>query len=188
LYESLLRTIGVKFPRSRVRWNIPKSTEKDMEGILVETGYRTSGPIIGIDLSPSLAQRTMPDSLAQDLLNALSAIPGAEIVFMRTKTKKNNVAPDFAGKRIIFLDDDRIAHSAALVSSCALVIALNNMTYQLAVMLNRPVIGLFENGEKDRWACWQQGRFEYIAGKKLKEITGAEVLERAKALIATGLE
>ncbi|OGJ93762.1 MAG: hypothetical protein A2350_08550 [Candidatus Raymondbacteria bacterium RifOxyB12_full_50_8] len=186
LYESLLRTIGVRFPRSRVRWNIPKSTEKDMEGILVEMGYRTGGLLIGIDLSPSVTQKSMPDSLAEDLVRSLSSIAGAEVVVMRTKIKKDAPGASFAGKRIVLLEEERIAHAAALIYSCSLVVSLNTMTYQLAVLLNRPVIGLFENGEKEQWACLQKGRFEYIAGNKLKDTTGAEVLERAKALITPG--
>jgi ADP-heptose:LPS heptosyltransferase len=189
LYESMLRTLGVKMSKSKLKWNISKHTEKDVEGILVEAGYQVDKPLIGLDISPSMNMKPFPADLINGLVQQLMKIENSEIIVFYSKEKEKNVIKNINhfNKNLVTISEESISFAAAFVYKCDLIISLNNLIYQLAVLLNRPVIGLFESSEYRRWAFYQENRFEFVADKKLKIININEVFEKTKKLLANRL-
>jgi ADP-heptose:LPS heptosyltransferase len=184
-YEALLKALGVKLLRSRIKWNIPKSTEKDVEGVLVEAGYKIEQPLIGLNISPSIGERSLPVSLLKALILELSKLSDAEIVLFYSSQKDAQINRELEGlkKNIVPILESQVSFAAAFVYKCDILISLNNLIYQLAVMLNRPVIGLFESAERDRWASCQEARFETVTGQALSGLSVEEISAKAKAIL-----
>jgi ADP-heptose:LPS heptosyltransferase len=184
-YESLLKTLGVKVARSRLKWNIAKSTEKDVEALLVQAGFRIEQPLIGIDVSPSLNGREFPLDLLKGLIQALTGLNNAEIILFHSKERDSSLVKNlsFYNRNVISIPEDKIGFASTFIYKCDLIIALNNLIYQLAVMLDRPAVGLFEEAEVARWACPEKGRFESVSAPKLRNIGLEEVVAKARTLL-----
>jgi len=181
-YESMFRSLGVKITRSRLKWNIAKNMEKDVEALLVQAGYKIEKPLIGIDISPSMSGREFPPDLLKGLIREAAGMTNAEIILFHSRgrdagTVKN---PSFSGRNVVNIPEDSIAFASAFVCRCDLIIALNNLIYQLAVMMDRPAVGLFESAEVGRWARIEEGRFESVCASKLKGIELKEIVEKAR--------
>jgi ADP-heptose:LPS heptosyltransferase len=183
--ESLIRPLGVKISKSRMQWNISKNAEKDVEGVLAQAGYRAGRPLAGVDLSPSRGHRPFPAGLARELFSGLSKAAGAELVPFYLAGNGRASAPEIngPGKDTVSISQNNVSFAAAFVHRCDLVICLNGLVYQLAVMLRRPVIGLFESAETRRWALREPGLLEIVEEKELKDIAAAAVAEKARAML-----
>ena len=185
-YESMFRTLGVKITRSRLKWNIAKNTEKDVEALLVQAGYKIERPLIGIDVSPSMNGREFPPDLLKGLIGEVTGMNNAEIILFHSRGRDGNTIKNlsFFNRNVVNIPEDKISFASAFVCRCDLIIALNNLIYQLAVMMDRPVVGLFENAEVRRWARVEEGRFESVCADKLKAIDLKEILEKAGKILA----
>jgi len=86
-------------------------------------------------------------------------------------------------KHLIPISEDNISFAAAFIFKCELIISLNNLVYQLAVLMNQRVIGLFENMEMKRWALQEDNRFEVISEKKLKNISIEKIISTADRMV-----
>ena len=184
-YEALFKTIGVRMSRSKLRWNIPKATEKDVEGVLVEAGYKIEQPLIGLNISSSINGRTLPASAIKSLIQELSKLGNAEIILFYSSQKESSLMKELEGlkKNIVPIPEDQVSFAAAFVYKCDIIISLNNLIYQLAIMLNRPVIGLFEENENQRWALVQENKFEVVIAPRLKNIDTAEITAKATRIL-----
>lgn len=185
-YEALLKTLGIKLAKSKPKWDIPKATEKDVEGVLVEAGYRIEQSLIGLNVSSSILGRTLPASAVKELIAELSKIGNAEILLFYSSREETTLIKELEGlkKNIIPIPEDQISFAAAFVYKCDIIISLNNIIYQLAVMLGRPVIGVFEENENKRWALCQSNKYEVVSAPRVKEINILEITEKAAKMLA----
>ncbi len=181
-YEALLKTMGVRMARSKPRWDIPKTTEKDVEGVLVEAGYKIEQSLIGLNVSPSIYGRTFPASTIKEIILELSKKGNAEIILFYSSRKESDIVKELEElkKNIVPIPEDQISFAAAFVYKCDILISLNNLIYQLAVMLNRPVIGLFESEENARWALHQENN---VTAERLKGISVEEIVAKADKML-----
>jgi len=181
-YESMFRALGVKITRSRLKWNIAKNMDKDVEALLVQAGYKIGRPLVGIDVSPSMSGREFPPDLLKGLIREVAGMNNAEIILFHSRGRDGGVIKklSFSDRNVVNIPEDSISFASAFVCKCDLIIALNNLIYQLAVMMDRPAVGLFESAEVGRWARIEAGRFESVCANKLKAIELKEIVEKAK--------
>ncbi|OGC64427.1 hypothetical protein A2274_02615 [candidate division WWE3 bacterium RIFOXYA12_FULL_43_11] len=184
-YESLLRTLGVKVGSARLRWNIARSSEKDVEALLIQFGLRIDRPLIGIDVSPSVYDKGFPPELLKGLIDTLVAEDRAEIIlfYSREQDREQMKSFSFLNRAIVPIPEDKISFATAFINKCSLIIALNNLVYQLGIMLGRPTVGLFENAESRQWICVAPGKFESVCAPRLKNLSLEEILSRVKSLM-----
>ena len=121
----------------------------------------------------------------------ITALLGSEIIiplitiYMQLICEDKHLATRWDDNRnIIFIPEDNISFSAAFVFKCDLIVCLNNLIYQLAILLGRPVVGLFETGETSRWAFVQKKQHEIISDKRLKNIQLNDVVARAREILS----
>jgi len=185
--ESLVRTLGVKTTRSRLKWNIAKTTERDVEGLLVEAGYRIDQPLIGLNISPSIMGRTLPPDLIITLAMELRKNSNAEIILFHSgmRDAADIKALEELNRHVVPISEDKISFAAAFVYKCDLIVSLNNLIYQLAIILDRPVVGLFENLEHRRWALYQAGKTEMVNAARLKNISVEDILAGVRRIQAS---
>jgi ADP-heptose:LPS heptosyltransferase len=187
-YEALFKSLGVRMSRSKLKWDIPRATEKDVEGVLVEAGYKIKQPLIGLNISPSISDRMLSASTIESLIQELSRLGNAEIVLFCSSRKESGLLKELEGleKKIVPIPGDQVSFAAAFIYKCDIIISLNNLIYQLAVMLNRPVIGLFEENEHARWALKQENKFEIVVAPRIRAIEAAEIMLKAAKMLSPG--
>ncbi|MFH0920262.1 MAG: hypothetical protein V1913_07850 [Fibrobacterota bacterium] len=177
-YESLVRTLGVRTNRSRLKWDIAKTTERDVEGLLVEAGYRIDQPLIGLNISPGISGRSLPPDLIIRLAMELRKNSNAEIILFHSGAREAADVKELEelNRHVVPISEDKISFAAAFVYKCDLIVSLNNLIYQLAIILDRPVVGLFENLEHRRWALFQAGKAEIVNAARLRNLRAEDVL------------
>lgn len=184
-YGVLLKTLGIKFSKSRIAWQIPKNAKKDLEGLLANSGYDFNGKLIAIDAGPSLSGRALPPALIKYLIENLKESAGLSLVVVASADPGKGTERDLkiGESSILPLYKESPSVAAALVERCDAVVAPNTLLYQFSVLMNKPVVGLFEENEAQQWAGDCKDHSEVMIEKRFKDIEPAKVCEKIQHIL-----
>gem|GEM_PF-4445838 len=184
-YESMLRAMGIKTLRTKIAWNLPRTAEKDAEGVIAEAGVNLSNKVVGINLTPAITGQKFPEQLLKKLIIEIESIEGISVVLFHSGYSNDDEAQlaRAIGRKSINYPPHHITFAAALSTKIPLVISLNNLYYQVATMTGSKVLGLFESLEYRRWANFEAGRQEHLSAVKLDKIDVTEIKAKITELI-----
>ncbi|MBL8027984.1 MAG: glycosyltransferase family 9 protein [Fibrobacteres bacterium] len=185
-YESMLRALGIKILRGKIAWNLPRTADKDAEGVIAETGVHLSNRIVGINLTPAVTGQSFPIQLLKDIIAELESEEGVSTVLFHAGYSNDEEAElaQAVGRKSINYPPHHITFAAALSKKLPVVITLNNLYYQISAMTGNKVLGLFESLEHRRWSSFEAGKLELLSAVKLEKIDTKEIKSKVLELLA----
>ncbi len=186
-YESVFRTIGIKILKTEIAWNLPRTAEKDAEGVLAEAGVNFSNPIIGINLTPSVSGKKFSSQFIAALITELSKMEKCSIVLFHAGYQDDEMAKlaTSIGKASINYPPHHITFAAAMSRKISLTITLNNLFYQIATTTGNKVVGLFESLEHRRWAVIENGKLVQCSSVSLDTMSIDDIIRSVTSMLVT---
>jgi ADP-heptose:LPS heptosyltransferase len=182
--NSLLRTLGIKIP-DRLPWSIGKGLERNVKGLLAEAGASPEQPFCLLNLG---AGRTGLEFTRDFLQKIAAGLPGtlpAPLVLLCPRAQRDRwlrLLRQEINSPLPLVAEDSIVSLSALLEWSVSVGTLNNSILHLALLLQKPCLGVLEQEEKDRWLDPGAGHCRWIFFSTIKNLAAPEFCQAWRIL------
>ena len=175
-YFSMLRLLGLG-GGGEVRWRIAEDQARQVRCRYLH-GEFARADIIGIDLTGGEGQGLTSRQLYDIVGRVVERGARAVLFFGLAQTKEVTYLKETYGNRILAFDQQDLAGGAALLEGCVALISCNTDLLHLAISLQVPVIGIFDEDP----LRWISPRNELVSAVRATDIRGVSISQIAQEL------
>ena len=171
---SLVRLLGVE-SCGDVSWAIGEGKGNQLRERYLD-GEFSKGHVVAVDLGrgegTGLNGRQLDDIVGRVIERGARAV----LFFSLAERKQVNYLTKTYGSRVIPFEEDDLAGVAALLQGCRALIACNTNVLHLALSLDIPTVGIFDEDAR-RWVSGRNQLVEIIEERDLRAISISRVVD-----------
>jgi len=176
----MLRLLGLE-GSGEIRWTLAEDKAQKIRARYMDDNTGRSR-VVGIDLSRGesrgLSNRQLDDIVGRVVERGARAM----LFFSLAERKQVNYLKETYGNRAILFEQDDLASVAALIQGCRTLISCNTDLLHLAISLQVPVVGLFDE-DPQRWVGTGNNRVKVVRAQDLRAMSITQVVHALEAAL-----
>ena len=170
----MLRLLGMK-GSGEVRWTLAADQAQQIRVRYLgeDTGReRVVGINLGCGEGRGLSKRQFDDIVGRVVERGVRAL----LFFSLAERKQVNYLKETYGNRAILFEQDDLVSVAAVLKGCGVLISCNTDLLHLAISLQVPIVGLFDEGP-ERWVAPGNDLVQVIQTQDLRAMNIAQIVQ-----------